>query len=84
MKHVERNGVLWIIAEENTDNAIRCNIYSIDINSLIWRKHEWNTENISFDDLSLDVTPNDTIILLKKTSDKSQCHIKSFHLIMSR
>ncbi|VDM92389.1 unnamed protein product [Litomosoides sigmodontis] len=89
-KHVGRNGRLWIIAEFVEPNDIRnpetthCEICVMEMETFKWHRLSW-LPKCKFDELTLDVTGNGTVIILRKKilQIANQAQIDSF-LILSQ
>ncbi|VDM36910.1 unnamed protein product [Toxocara canis] len=93
VKHVERDGCLWVISEtakpavlsiENDFKSV-CSVSMLNMNTLKWKKLGWCFE-AEFDQLTLDVTPQGTVVLLKKLFSKryTQAFVDSFYFIKTR
>ncbi|VDK18655.1 unnamed protein product [Anisakis simplex] len=75
VKHVERDGCLWVISETAPPAvvSVECDFKS-------------DCSDIEFDQLTLDVTPHGTVVLLKKLfSDQyTEAFVDSFYFIKIR
>ncbi|EJW87376.1 hypothetical protein WUBG_01713 [Wuchereria bancrofti] len=90
VKHVGRDGWLWIIAEfvelndtPNQDTA-RCEICIVEMQTFTWYNLDW-LPGCKFDELTLDVACNGTVVMLRKKMLQmaNQAQIDSF-LLLSR
>lgn len=78
IKHVERNGWLWIIAEFLhtivNSSIYQCRVCTIDLKTLQWRIVTWDPQ-CTFDELTLDVAQCGTVVLLKKRMNDSNFRV---------
>uniref|UniRef100_A0A0M3HG83 Neur_chan_LBD domain-containing protein n=1 Tax=Ascaris lumbricoides TaxID=6252 RepID=A0A0M3HG83_ASCLU len=93
VKHVERDGILWVISETSrpamlsleSDFKSVCSVSMLNMDTLSWKKLNWSIE-ADFDQLTLDVTPQGTVVLLKKLFfDRcTRAIVDSFYFIKTR
>ncbi|VDN33329.1 unnamed protein product [Gongylonema pulchrum] len=89
VKHVEREGWLWIIAEFTLFSNIRrrtaetsCEICIMDMRTLTWYRLDW-LPKCTFEELTLDVSGCGTVVMLRKNilPAPNQAQIGSFLLL---
>ncbi|KAK6101323.1 hypothetical protein QQG55_4135 [Brugia pahangi] len=90
VKHVGRDGWLWIIAEfvelndTPTQDTARCEICVVEMQTFMWYRLDW-LPGCKFDELTLDITRNGTVVMLRKKMLQmaNQTQVDSF-LLFSR
>ncbi|VDK67173.1 unnamed protein product [Onchocerca ochengi] len=86
VKHVGRNGWLWIIAEfvepydSLNQNTNRCEVCILEMQTFTWYRLNW-LPKCKFDELTLDVTCHGTVVMLQKKILANQTQIDSFLLL---
>ncbi|VDO26057.1 unnamed protein product [Onchocerca flexuosa] len=88
VKHVGRNGWLWIIAEfvepyeSLNQDTNRCEVCVLEMQTFTWYRLNW-LPKCKFDELTLDTTCQGTVVMLQKKILANQTQIDSF-LLLSR
>ncbi|KAH7715657.1 hypothetical protein AAVH_16964 [Aphelenchoides avenae] len=68
VKHVERNGELWLIGEADAEPR-ECFIAVLSLRTFRWRRARLDVRRAALEDLSLDVTRGGIVIMRTRRSD---------------